>query len=174
MTDPAFVRAATAADAAQLEDIVNAAYAPYISRIGRRPAPMEVDYRTLVAATNHAWVLIDDSELVGVIITVAESDHLLIENVAIAPHVQGRGHGKTLLAHAERQAYELRLPQIRLYTNAAMTENLAFYPRMGYTETARRSQDGFDRVFFVKNVHAEVPASERVNAVTEPPPDHRS
>jgi len=43
MNDPAFVRAATAADAAQLEEIVNAAYAPYISRIGRRPAPMEVD-----------------------------------------------------------------------------------------------------------------------------------
>ena len=150
--DGAVVRAATIADVAAIENIVNAAYAPYISRIGRRPAPMDVDCRTLVATTDHAWVLIDDSKLVGVIVTVAESDHLLIENVAIAPNAQGRGHGRTLLTHAERHAHELRLPQTRLYTNAAMTENLEFYPRMGYVEVDRRSEDGFDRVYFVKDV----------------------
>ena len=154
MSGSAIVRAATVADVADIEHIVNTAYTPYIARIGRKAAPMTVDYRTLVGATDHAWVLIDDSEVVGVIVTVVESDHLLIENVAIAPLAQGRGHGRTLLAHAERQAYELGLPQTRLYTNAAMTENLAFYPRMGYIEVARRFQDGFDRVFFVKNVAA--------------------
>jgi hypothetical protein len=37
-------------------------------------------------------------------------------------------------------------------TNAAMTENLAFYPRHGYVETHRASQDGFDRVFFSKRL----------------------
>lgn len=148
------VRAATVADLDDIEHIVNAAYARYIARIGRRPAPMTVDYRTLVATTDHVWVLIDTSEVVGLIVTVPEADHLLIDNVAIAPLVQGRGHGRILLAHAEKQAHELGLPQTRLYTNAAMTENLEFYPRMGYAEVDRRSQDGFDRVFFVKNIPA--------------------
>jgi hypothetical protein len=40
----------------------------------------------------------------------------------------------------------------RLYTNAAMTENLAYYPRRGYIETHRAAQDGFHRVFFRKPV----------------------
>ena len=33
-----------------------------------------------------------------------------------------------------------------------MTENLSFYPRMGYAEVDRRHEDGFDRVFFEKPV----------------------
>ncbi|MDT5082773.1 MAG: hypothetical protein QOJ80_7410 [Mycobacterium sp.] len=149
-----FVRAATAADVTAIEDVVKAAYAPYVSRIGRVPAPMTVDYQTLVTATDHAWVLIDDDELVGVIVTVAQPDHLLIENVAISPTAQGRGYGRFLLAHAERQAYDLGLAQTRLYTNVAMTENLTFYPRLGYVEVARRFDDGYHRAFFVKDVGA--------------------
>jgi hypothetical protein len=37
-----------------------------------------------------------------------------------------------------------------LYTNAAMSENLALYPRLGYREVDRRRDAGFDRVFFAK------------------------
>lgn len=153
MTDHLVTRPATAADVAHIERIVRSAYAPYVERIGREPAPMTVDYRTLVATTDHATVLLDDSdEVVGVIVTIAESDHLFVENVAIAPHAQGRGYGRVLLSFAERQARGLGLTRLRLYTNAAMTENLAVYPRLGYTEVARRRQDGFERVFFVKDL----------------------
>lgn len=152
MTGQPSIRPATAADVADITDVVKTAYAPYVSRIGRKPAPMTVDYRTVVAATDQAWVLIDDAELVGLIVTIVQSDHLLIENVAVSPAAQGRGHGRLLLCYAEQLARERCLPQTRLYTNAAMTENLAFYPRMGYVEVARRSQDGFDRVFFVKDI----------------------
>jgi hypothetical protein len=31
-----------------------------------------------------------------------------------------------------------------------MTENLDFYPRLGYLETQRVHEDGFDRVYFEK------------------------
>ncbi|WP_319452827.1 MULTISPECIES: GNAT family N-acetyltransferase [unclassified Mycobacterium] len=152
MTGRPLIRPATVADVADIEDVVKAAYAPYVSRIGRKPAPMTVDYRTVVAATDQAWVLIDGAELVGLIVVIVQSDHLLIENVAISPAAQGCGYGQLLLGYAEQLAQERCLPQTRLYTNAAMTENLAFYPRMGYVEVARRSQDGFERVFFVKDV----------------------
>jgi hypothetical protein len=33
-----------------------------------------------------------------------------------------------------------------------MTENLSIYPRLGYVEVARRSEDGFNRVFFEKQL----------------------
>jgi ribosomal protein S18 acetylase RimI-like enzyme len=146
------IRLATAADVPHIEQIVNDAYAPYISRIGRAPAPMNVDYQHLVATTSNASVLVENSSIVGVIVTVAAPDHLMIENVAVARTAQARGHGRTLLEHAERQARALGLVQIRLYTNAAMTENLAMYPRIGYVEVARRSEDGFERVYFAKDL----------------------
>jgi GNAT superfamily N-acetyltransferase len=57
-----------------------------------------------------------------------------------------------LLALAEEQARGLGLGEIRLYTNEAMTENLAYYPRHGYAETHRAEQDGFNRVFFRKPI----------------------
>lgn len=57
-----------------------------------------------------------------------------------------------VLVDAERQAREHNLATLRLYTNAAMTENLTLYPHFGYTEVDRRTEDGFDRVYFVKDV----------------------
>lgn len=150
MTDAVSVRPATVDDSVHVERIVIAAYEPYIERIGRRPAPMTVDYRGLVSTTDQVSVLIDSGTVLGVIITVVELDHVLIENVAVDPSVQGRGYGRMLLGHAEKQARELGLAELRLYTNASMTENLKLYPRLGYAEVARRSEDGFDRVYFVK------------------------
>jgi GNAT superfamily N-acetyltransferase len=74
--------------------------------------------------------------------------------VAVLPAAQGRGSGARLLALAEDRARALHVPEVRLYTNTAMTENLTYYPRRGYTETHRAQQDGFDRVFFRKRVDA--------------------
>ena len=46
----------------------------------------------------------------------------------------------------------LGLGEVRLYTNEAMTENIAYYTRHGYAEIRRHEQDGFRRVFFRKPV----------------------
>jgi hypothetical protein len=35
-----------------------------------------------------------------------------------------------------------------------MVENLAFYPRLGYREDARRVEDGFRRVYYSKRIPA--------------------
>jgi hypothetical protein len=56
------------------------------------------------------------------------------------------------LACAESLAADLGLPELRLYTNAAMTENLKLYPRLGYGETGRHSERGFERVYFSKSL----------------------
>jgi hypothetical protein len=41
---------------------------------------------------------------------------------------------------------------VELYTNALMTENLRYYPRLGYVEYDQRRENGFDRVYFRKMV----------------------
>jgi PPOX class probable F420-dependent enzyme len=148
---PVEVRAATLADVTALRELAAAAYQPYVRRIGRKPAPMEADYQ---AAVGHGevWVATCDAQLVGLIVLIEKAGYLLLENVAVAPAAQGKGIGTRLLALAEDQAARLGLTQIRLYTNVAMTENLAFYPRHGYRETHRGWQDGFQRVFFAKSL----------------------
>jgi ribosomal protein S18 acetylase RimI-like enzyme len=145
------VRLAGRSDVAALRSIAAAAYEPYVARLGRAPAPMTADYE---AAVGHGevWVADRDGVVVGLLVLVSQPDHLLLENVAVHPSAQGLGVGARLLALAEEQAALAGFGEIRLYTNVAMTENLAYYPRHGYVETHRGERDGFQRVFFTKRL----------------------
>jgi GNAT superfamily N-acetyltransferase len=143
------IRLADHCDVDTLRRIAAAAYQPYVARIGRAPAPMTTDYAQAVH-NRQAWVAVEDGQPTGFVVLVAEPGYLLLENVAVLPAAQGHGIGGRLLDLAEQHARSLGLTEIRLYTNEAMTENLAYYPRRGYTETHRAEQDGFRRVFFRK------------------------
>ena len=44
------------------------------------------------------------------------------------------------------------LPVVRLYTHVKMTENMAYYARLGYTESYRVTEDGFERVYMEKRL----------------------
>jgi GNAT superfamily N-acetyltransferase len=145
------VRLAAPAEAGTLHAIARDAYQHYVPRIGREPAPMSADYGAAVR-DGEAWVAVDQGQVIGFAVLIAQPDHLLLENLAVRPSRQGRGAGSLLLALAEDEARRLRLAEIRLYTNEAMTENLAYYPRHGYAETHRAEHDGFRRVFFRKRI----------------------
>jgi ribosomal protein S18 acetylase RimI-like enzyme len=103
----------------------------------------------------HVSVAVEGNGVVGLIVLVEEPDHLLVENVAVDPGRQSAGIGRTLLAFAEKTAQAAGLSTLRLYTNTAMTENLAFYPRLGYEEVDRRTDHGFERIFFAKHLPQE-------------------
>jgi len=148
------IRPATPADVAAVQDLVRSAYRHYIPRIGRPPYPMVADYAALIGA-GQVWVALAGGVIDGVLVLVPEHDHVLVDTVAVAPGAQGRGRGTALLAFAEDRARELGLPEVRLYTNEAMTENIAYYPRRGYTETHRSLDQGYRRVFFSKRVGAQ-------------------
>ena len=145
-------RLAEPADALPVTHIAQGAYAHYALRIGRPPAPMGADYAGLIAE-GQVWVAESDCRLLGLLVLVDRPDHLLLDNIAVGPDAQGRGVGGLLLALAEQQARRRGYGEIRLYTNAAMTENLDYYPRHGYLETHRGEQDGYRRVYFTKHLH---------------------
>src|ERR1700760_4893109 len=134
------VRLAAPGDAATLHAIAREAYQHYVPRIGREPAPMSADYGAPVR-DGQAWVAVDQGQVIGFVTLIAQPDHLLLQNLAVRTSWQGRGVGARLLALAEDEASRLRLAEIRLYTNEAMTENLAYYPRRGYSETHCAEQD---------------------------------
>jgi GNAT superfamily N-acetyltransferase len=143
------IRLAGPGDADALRGIAAEAYRHYVPRIGREPAPMTTDYGQAVRV-GQAWVAAADGPIEGFIILIEKPGYLLLDNVAVRPAAQGRGIGGRLLAVAEDQARSRGLSEIRLYTNEAMTENLRYYARRGYTETHRAEQDGYRRVFFRK------------------------
>src|ERR1700761_1292228 len=140
------IRLATTNDRAAIETIVQAAYAHYVPRIGRAPAPMTDDYAARIAA-RQAYVMESGGAVRGLVVLVPESDCMLLDNIAVDPAAQGTGLGRALLAFAEAMARKQNYPAIRLYTNAAMTENIALYGRIGYAETQRDGEDGFRRVY---------------------------
>lgn len=125
------LRRAAAEDAAAVRALTRAAYAKWVPLIGREPKPMRADYARAVREHRIDLALLAD-ELAGLIETIEQPDHLLIENVAVSPAFQGKGLGRRLMAHAEQLATELGRTEIRLYTNARFTENVALYRRLGY------------------------------------------
>jgi ribosomal protein S18 acetylase RimI-like enzyme len=138
-------------DARAVAGCVRAAYAGYVERIGREPAPMTADYRALIAA-GEVWVIRAGEGISGVLVLRPQPPALLVENVAVAPDRQGAGLGRALMAFAEEHARTEGLAEVVLYTNERMTENLRFYPALGFTETGRGVQDGFARVFYRKTL----------------------
>jgi ribosomal protein S18 acetylase RimI-like enzyme len=126
------LRRAHPSDAMSIRALTRTSYAKWVPIIGREPRPMAVDYHRAVRE-HMIDLLFVGPEMAGLIETVHKSDHLLIENVAVAPSFQGRGHGRYLLGHAEQLAASLRLPELRLYTNKQFAENIELYSQLGYT-----------------------------------------
>jgi GNAT superfamily N-acetyltransferase len=143
------IRRATTADCAAVTALVNAAYGGYPARIGDIPGPLRDDYARRIA--EHDVFLLEEAQaLAGVIVLVNEGDVMLLDNVAVDPVRQGRGHGNLLIAFAEAYAREAGCHTLRLYTHAKMSENIARYAWLGFEETHRATDDGLPRVFMRK------------------------
>ncbi len=145
------IRPARPDEAEWARTLVRRAYALYVPRMGQEPAPMLADYGALIEA-GEVRVLEEEGKPAALIVLRPDGDALFVENIAVDPEAQRKGHGRMLLALAEREARHLGLKAIRLYTNAAMTENLSYYPRLGFRETDRREEEGYKRVFFEKRL----------------------
>lgn len=143
------IRPARPGDAALLPELARAAYMHYVERMGTEPAPMRQDYAALVN-TGQVWVAEHDGAVVGLLVLMLEPDHLLLDNVAVSPNAQGTGIGTQLLNFAEACAREHGRAEVRLYTNEAMTENIAYYRRHGFVETHRATDHRYRRVYFAK------------------------
>ena len=145
------MRPATLEDVASIKQCADAAYAPYVKRIGKKPAPMTADFDTLVEH-RCVYILDVDNKLCGFIVCFSKQDYFHIENIAVFPEFHGLGYGRKLMGFAETVARAQGFSRMELYTNEKMRENLTLYPRLGYEEFDRQTQDGFARVFFRKHL----------------------
>ena len=141
------LRRATLGDLPAIRALIGAAYARYLPRMDKPPAPVLRDYGPSVEAGT-TWVT--GSPLTAVLTLCPRDDHMYVENIAVDPGAQGRGLGRALMEFAEQEAARRSLGRMALVTNEAMTENQAIYARLGYAETGRRTEDGYRRVYMEK------------------------
>jgi ribosomal protein S18 acetylase RimI-like enzyme len=146
------IQLAQPADCAMVEACVRTAYQHYVERIGREPAPMQADYARLIALGEVYVLRAQNYTIQAVLVMRPEDNAMFIENIAVEPTHQRHGLGGRLMSFAEERAAAAGLLELRLYTNELMTENIAYYHRLGYQEIDRRLEDGFSRVFMHKSI----------------------
>ena len=84
MSEMLELRRAGPADAEAVRALTRHAYAKWVPLIGREPKPMQADYERALRE-HRVDLAYRDKALAGLIETIAQPDHLLIENVAVAP-----------------------------------------------------------------------------------------
>jgi GNAT superfamily N-acetyltransferase len=149
------IRPADPGDAEIVRTLVRHAYEPWIPRLGRVPGPVKDDYAQRIAAAQ-VWVLEQEGKTVGIVVLEAQPECLFLENVAVLPKEQSKGVGRRLIAFAEQEAARRGFPQLQLCTNARLTENIALYEHLGFTEIGRIRGEGYERVCLAKSVRVEV------------------
>ena len=144
------IRQAQPGDEPAVRACAEAAYEQYVAAIGKKPAPMVADFASLIASGFMHVATGAEAAVLGFIVFYKKHDHVFLENAAVHPGAGGRGIGKRLIAFCEAEAKQFGATSIKLYTNEKMTENLSIYPHLGYRETGRKREDGFNRVFYEK------------------------
>ena len=92
------------------------------------------------------------TSLVAIIEMILETDHLMIENVAVSRAFQGKGLSRKLMAHAEAVATALGHTEIKLYTNKLFAENVLLYQKLGYAVDREETWTGGTVVYMNKSV----------------------
>lgn len=155
MRDAIEVRVATAPDQPTVERCVALAYAPFITDIGKPPAPMLNDYGDLIGrGVIHVADVAGD--VIGLIVMWAEPDHYYVDNIAVDPTHQCSGVGAMLIEAAEAAARMAGRDEIRLHTNETMTSNIGYYQRRGFVEISRAADGGYRRVYFARSINRSI------------------
>ena len=142
------IRKAEAGDSVALQACMEAAYAPYKSRMrGKHLPPMDVDY-SLEIKNFPCWVADLNGTVAGGIIMIFETDYASIANIAVHPEFQGQGLGAGLMNFAKSKAKEMNYSEFRLATHVLLTENISLYLHLGWSEIARDDV----RVYFKKKI----------------------
>jgi hypothetical protein len=145
------IRPPSRADRAAVETIVRDAYSIYVDRIGKPPGPMLDDYAALIDAERSAC---SKSPMARSPRSscCCRSPTICCSTISPCARPTGQGFGRRLIAFAEAEARRLGYRELRLYTHEKMTENIALYTRLGFVETGRGHDAGYDRVFMTKRL----------------------
>lgn len=92
--------------------------------------------------SEHAWTLEEEGRPAGVLFLEVKDGGLPLDNRAVFLASQGRGYGQGVIAATKHEARRREYGEIRLCTNALMTENLTLYSQLGCRETGHVTEKG--------------------------------
>ncbi len=133
----ASIRPAVPGDAAAIQRVIRAAYAPWVEKLPDLP-DVAGGLGDAIAGGGVS-VATDGQSILGVVMIGWDAKILHLQNLAVAPSSGGQGIGSALIRHAEKQARKGGATRMRLATHAEMTGNVALYERLGWSVTG---QDG--------------------------------
>ena len=137
------IRPAKIEDADSLGMCMQAAYSPYLLRLGVQSLPpMEADYRDEIDSYP-CWVVEADGRIVGGLIMTLDTERAGIANIAVDPQYQGRGIGGELMRFAESRARQAGYREIHLATHALLSENISLYRHFGFHQCGRSGERVF-------------------------------
>ena len=145
------IRQATLDDLPEIKACAVAAFSPFIERVGKPPAPM-LDDQAAQIRQGIVFVGLSAGRFVGYAVYQPRGENMHLETLAVLPDHIRNGYGTKLVEHVEQVARENEFLTVSLCTHVTMTGNFAFYKNLGFAETGRGKQDGYDRVFFEKSL----------------------
>ncbi|MFI8086737.1 GNAT family N-acetyltransferase [Streptomyces sp. NPDC086080] len=151
------IRPAVAADAPEVKAVIDAAFRPYIARIGAVPVPMKADHAANVAA-GRVFVVrapggaAGTARVTGLVVVEPRGGHLHLDVIAVRPDAHGTGVGRLLLELVDARARALGLSGIRLFTHVMMWENQRIYPKFGYEVVEPGAIGPYNRIEYHKRL----------------------
>jgi ribosomal protein S18 acetylase RimI-like enzyme len=146
------IRVATFMDVPNIEACVADAFKGYIPLIGKKPAPMRMDYNEIIKR-HSVFVAVIDGFMAGAVVILDTCDRFMwLDVLAVSEKYRGLGIGKKLIECAENFIAEKQKSECRLYTNIKFEKSIAIYRHLGYVEYQRMCENGYDRIFFRKIV----------------------
>ncbi|MEM7072325.1 MAG: GNAT family N-acetyltransferase [Pseudomonadota bacterium] len=157
------IRPAHIRDHRQLCDIAIQAYQHYLPLMPRAPAPMHADFKRhikddLVFVCTRTGLETSEEEPqqpIGYLVAISRDHGWWLDNIAIHPHFQNRGLGRSLIDRLEQWFHTHHITSYQLYTNQIMTCNIAWYKRHGFVEIDQRTEDGYQRIYFEKKLSSD-------------------
>ena len=131
------IRKAVLKDVSILQECMHSAYTAYQDRMGGiRLPPLDLDYADEIS-NFPTWVAEFEGKIVGGITMVFEENCASIANIAVHPNFQGKGLGGALMRFAGTTAKKIGYAKLHLATHVLLTENIALYLHLGWSEIAR-------------------------------------
>ncbi len=105
---------------------------------GNRTSVAEIE--ALIAAPDARFIMaFDNDALIGCALIKNENGEGYFGMFAVKPALQGGGHGKQILTHAERQIRDgWNCPRIAMTVISIREDLVAYYERRGYTRTGTK------------------------------------
>tara|TARA_B100001093_G_scaffold517538_1_gene599368 strand:+ start:785 stop:1297 length:513 start_codon:yes stop_codon:yes gene_type:complete len=149
-----FIRLAMTTGVPAIKMIARKSFERYVPLIGKLPAPMNAYFSGHVLK---GTVFIAQSEkkqgsVLGYAIVIQRDGEWLLDNIAVSPEAEGRGVGSALIAAYKTFLQKRGVQRYHLHTSEAMEQNLTWYPEIGFVETPPRLEDGFSRIWFIKEM----------------------